>query len=171
MVVLGRITGAFGIRGWLRIHPFGDDPESWGDMEALWLNRDAEAEGGWSAYPLLELKNHGDGLVLHLKGVDDRTAAEALKGFYFGAPRDALPESEDDEYYWSDLVGLAVVNAEGASLGRVEEILQGVANDVLRLKDEAGVERLLPFVDAVVKEVDTAGGRLVVDWGADWGLD
>lgn len=171
MVVLGRITGAFGIRGWVKIHPFGDDPEAWGDMEAWWLNRDADAEEGWKAYPLLEVKSHGDGLVARLKGVDDRTAAEALRGIYIGAPREALPEGDDDEFYWTDLVGLEVVNAEGASLGRVEEILQGVANDVLRLKDDQGTERLLPFVDAVVKEVDTAGGKLLVEWGADWGLD
>ncbi len=171
MVVLGRIVDAYGLRGWLRIHPFGDDPESWGSMESWYLNRDSDAEEGWKSYPLLELKAHGDGYVARLGGVDDRTAAEALRGIYFGAPRESLPQGEEDEYYWDDLVGLEVQNGEGVSLGRVEELMQGVANDILRVKDGAGIERLLPFVDAVVKEVDVAAGRMLVEWGADWGLD
>ncbi|MDD5296823.1 MAG: ribosome maturation factor RimM [Rhodocyclaceae bacterium] len=170
MVVLGRITGAFGIRGWVRVHPFGDDPESWGKMASWWLSRDADG-GDWEGRELLEAKWHGDGLVAHLKGIEDRTAAEALRGCYVGAPREALPESEEGEYYWADLVGLAVVNLAGESLGNVVEVIQGVAHDVLRLKDDAGVERMLPFVDAVVKEVDTEAGRVRVEWGVDWGLD
>ncbi len=170
MIVLGRITGAYGIRGWIRIHPFGDDPESWTGMAHWWLGRDAEGDD-WRAFDVQEAKWHGDGLVAQLKGVADRNASEALKGWYVAAPREELPESGDDEYYWADLVGLEAVNPAGERLGRVEEVLQGVAHDVLRLKDEAGVERLLPFVDAVVKEVDKPAGRLLVEWGADWGLD
>lgn len=170
MVVLGRITGAFGIRGWIRIHPFGDDPESWFDMPSWWLCRDGEAPPeNWKEYSLLEAKNHGDGLVARLKGVDDRNAAEALRGVYFGAPRELLPESDEGEYYWTDLVGLAVVNLAGENLGRVEEVLEGVAHDVLRVVDKTGTERLLPFVDAVVKAVQD--GQVQVEWGADWGLD
>jgi 16S rRNA processing protein RimM len=169
MVVLGKITGAFGIQGWVRVHPFGDDPQSWSKMASWYLSRDAESKD-WDSRVLLEAKWHGDGLVAHLKGCDDRTAAEALRGFFVGVPRADLPEGEEGEYYWADLVGLAAVNLAGEKLGRVEEVMQGVAHDVLRLKDEAGTERLLPFVDAVVKEVDVAAGRLVVDWGADWGL-
>ncbi len=170
MVVLGRITGAFGIRGWVRVHPFGDDPESWAEMASWWLSTDPDGSD-WVARDLLEAKWHGDGLVAHLKGVEDRTAAEALRGYFVAAPREALPESGEDEFYWADLVGLEVVNLAGESLGRVEEVLQGVAHDVLRVKDGAGTERLLPFVEAVVKEVDKEAGRLVVEWGADWGLD
>lgn len=170
MVVLGRITGAFGIRGWVRIHPFGDDPETWAEMPNWWLcaNADSEAEG-WKVYPLLELKPHGDGLVARLKGVDDRSTAELLRGFFVGAPREDLPETDDGEFYWADLVGLEVVNHTGDRLGRVTDVMSGVAHDVLRITDDAGTERLLPFVDAVVKEV--ADGRVLVEWGADWGLE
>lgn len=170
MVVLGRITGAFGIRGWVRIHAFGDDPQSWAAMPTWWLSADDSApDSQWLSYGLMEFKPHGDAWVARLKDVADRTAAEALRGLYLGVPRDALPESGEDEYYWADLIGLDVVNLAGEKLGQVAEVLDGVAHDVLRVVDESGVERLLPFVEAVVQEVAT--DRIIVEWGADWGLD
>lgn len=169
MIVLGRITAPFGILGWLRVHAFGDDPLAWGDMDCWWLSADADAaDQAWKAYDLAELKAHGDGIVARLKGVSDRNAAEALIGYYIGAPRESLPENDPDEFYWADLVGLAVVNTAGESLGEVVEVIAGTANDVLAIRDAVGRQRLLPFVEAVVKEVDTTGRRVVVEWGADW---
>lgn len=170
MIVLGRVTGPFGILGWLRIHPFGDDPLAWGKMKQWWLTTNPDApDAQWHPHTLAGLKPHGgDGVVARLKEVPDRTAAESLTGWYIGAPRDALPENDPDEFYWADLVGMAVVNNQGESLGSVVEIIAGAANDVLRITDNAGKERLLPFVEAVVTEVDTVGRRLLVEWGSDW---
>jgi 16S rRNA processing protein RimM len=112
-------------------------------------------------------------LIAVLDGIDDRTAAESLRGMLVGAPREELPAPKDGEYYWGDLVGLDVVNAQGRSLGRVAGLIGTGANDVLRVveagsKEGEGKERLLPFVEAVIREVDVSGGRIRVDWELDW---
>lgn len=100
--------------------------------------------------------------------MEDRNAAEARKGWVIGAPREELPAPSEDEFYWDDLIGLVVVNLQDEPLGRVESLIETGANDVLRVLDEAGVERLLPFVDGVVIDVEPVAGRIRVDWGRDW---
>jgi 16S rRNA processing protein RimM len=113
------------------------------------------------------LRQHGRGWVAKLDGVDTYEAAEAMKGWYVAAPRDELPATENGEYYWTDLIGLQVVNAQGEALGVVESMIETGAHDVVQVRD-GEVERLLPFVEQVVKKVDVAGGRMTVDWQADW---
>ncbi len=98
----------------------------------------------------------------------DRTAAEALKGVLVGAPREALPTTDDDEFYWGDLIGLGVVNTADEKLGKVAGLIETGANDVLRVVGEDGTERLLPFVAAVVLAVEKEAGPIRVEWGSDW---
>ena len=168
MIVLGRIVAPFGVQGWLRIHAFGDDPEGWRRMPRLWLSADADAPlDNWKVHELKGLRQHGDGLVAKLAGIDDRNAAEELGSCFIGAPREDLPAPQQDEYYWADLVGLEVVNVQEQSLGRVESLIETGANQVLVVKDGER-ERLLPFVAQVVKAVDLAGRRIRVEWGDDW---
>lgn len=166
MVVLGRIVAPYGIAGWVRIHPFGDDPAAWRRLACWWFGTAAEG-AGWSPRELKGLRFHGKGLVAKFAGVDDRDAAEKLDGLYVGAPRDALPQTAADEFYWGDLVGLAVENESGEALGTVDSLLETGANQVLVVRD-GEVERLLPFVAAVVKDVAVAEGRIRVAWGKDW---
>lgn len=171
MIVLGRITAPYGVKGWLKLHPFGDDPASWSKISRWWLGSDDQDFGAWRAHPLQFLRPHGKGWVAKLSGVDDRDGAEALVGQYFGAPRSALPQTDANEFYWADLVGLAVQNAAGEPLGRVAELIESGAHAVMVVVEEHGserVERLLPFVDHVVKEVDVPGGVIRVDWERDW---
>ena len=164
-IVLGRLADPYGLRGWIKLYPYGDDPLGWAEMPALWLG----SEGGpWREVGLRQLKLHGEGVVVLLDGVSDRTAAEALKGSLIGAPRDALPQTEEDEFYWADLIGLSVTNDAGESLGKVVGLLETGANDVLRVSAGEGEERLIPFVDGVVKTVDRAAGVITVEWGLDW---
>ncbi len=166
IVVLGRIVAPYGVKGWVRVHPFGDDPLSWREMPVWWL---APAEtGAWQEYELLSFKAHGDGLVAAFAGVEDRNGAEALKGWWIGAPREALPQPEENEFYWADLVGMVVVNGADEVLGTVQGLIETGANDVLRVVDADGTERLLPFVDAVVRDVDAGSRRIRVEWGLDW---
>jgi 16S rRNA processing protein RimM len=168
MIVLGRIVAPFGVHGWLRVHPFGDDPEAWRKMPQWWLSADVDAPpGSWQAHGVEAVKLHGDGVVAKLAGIDDRDASEALGSCYFGAPRDALPPPAQDEYYWADLIGLAVVNMQDQPLGRVKSLIETGANQVLVVADGER-ERLLPFVEQVVKKVDVPGGVICVDWGCDW---
>ena len=168
MIVLGRIVAPFGVHGWLRVHPFGDDPEAWRKMPQWWLSADVDAPtGSWQAHGLEAVKLHGDGLVAKLAGIDDRDASEALGSCYFGAPRDALPPPAQDEYYWADLIGLAVVNMQDQPLGRVKSLIETGANQVLVVADGEH-ERLLPFVEHVVRKVDVAGGLIRADWDCGW---
>ena len=134
-------------------------------MPVWWVG----AEGGpWREYGLKALKMHGEGLVVLLDGVPDRTVAEAMKGRLVGAPRAALPKTEEDEFYWADLVGLDVINTAGERLGQVAGLIETGANAVLRVVGDDGVERLLPFVSAVVQTVEREAGRIRVEWGSDW---
>lgn len=165
IVILGRLADPYGIRGWLKLHPFGDDPLDWDEIPVWWISKDGET---WRECGLKGLKVHGNGVVVLLEGIDDRTAAEAMKGVLVGAPRDALPETDEDEFYWADLIGLDVINTAEERLGKVVGLLETGAHDVLRVVGDDEVERLLPFVAAVVLTVDKEARLIRVEWGSDW---
>jgi 16S rRNA processing protein RimM len=166
VIALGRLVAPYGVGGWLHLHPFGDDPMAWSGIAEWWLGSDAEGSQ-WTKYCLAALRQHGDGWVVKFDGVDDRSGAEALVGKYFAAPRENLPKTADNEFYWADLIGLVVVNGQAEALGAIESLIETGANSVLVVRDGER-KRLLPFVAQVVKSVDVAAGRVVVDWGADW---
>lgn len=171
MIVLGRIIAPYGVKGWLRLHPFGDDPERWQEIQRWWLGADENDFSVWRAWPLQSMRLQGKGWVVKLTGVDDRNGAEQLVGQYVGAPRAALPATAQDEFYWADLVGLAVVNERQEALGHVAELIESGAHAVMVVKAGKGrdvVERLLPFVGQVVKDVDVPAGVIRVDWERDW---
>jgi len=165
IVVLGRLADPYGIRGWMKLQAFGDDPLSWGNMPVWWMARAGES---WREVALKGLKAHGDGLLVALEGITDRNAAEALKGVLVGAPRAALPATGEDEFYWADLLDLTVVNTAGEQLGTVAGLIETGANDVLRVVGADGSERLLPFVATVVLAVDRAARQIRVEWESDW---
>jgi 16S rRNA processing protein RimM len=167
MIVLGRILAPFGIKGWLKIHPFGDDPLAWGEMPKWWIAPEDQAPAEqWTAHKLRECQAHGKGLVARLDGIADRTAAEALAGWYIAAPREALPRTEG-EFYWDELIGLTVRNEAGESLGEVTGLLSTGAHDVLQVQD-GEVERLIPYVDAYVQEIDLSSRSIRSTWQKDW---
>jgi 16S rRNA processing protein RimM len=170
MVVLGRIVAPYGVHGWVKVHPLGDDPEAWRSMREWWLGSDSEGQA-WQTYPLEGFRRHGASWIAKVGGVDDRNGAESLDGRFVAAPREALPQPRSDEFYWTDLIGLAVTNELGESLGKVASLIETGAHQVLvvRAGDDADAkERLLPFVSQVVKTVDVAAGRIQVEWGKDW---
>lgn len=176
-IVLGKVTDAYGVQGWVRVHAFGDDPLSWRTMPTWWLARDEKSgdNGEWQARRLTQCRAQGATVVAKLDGIDDRTQAEGLRGWLIAAPREALPKTSDNEFFWADLIGLEVVNTQDEVLGKVEDLIETGANHVLRVVAGEGnerKERLLPFVSAVVLEVERGGdrssGRIRVDWGLDW---
>jgi 16S rRNA processing protein RimM len=160
---MGRIVGAFGVQGWVKIQPFSAEP---GGLQQYreWLIGDVER---WRSVAVLDSEVHGNVLVARIGGVMDREAAAALRGHEVALPRDALPPAEEGEYYWADLVGLRVVNGVGEHLGEVSEVFSNGAQDVLRVR-EAATERLIPFVPAYVSQVDLEARQIVVDWQRDW---
>src|SRR5688500_15621833 len=106
---MGRILAPFGVRGWIKVRPQTESTEGLLAYRTWWL----AAESAWHAYRLLEGRAHGDGLVARLEGVDDRDQAALLRGWHVAVPRSELPPAPEGEYYWSDLIGLEVVNREG----------------------------------------------------------
>lgn len=166
-IVLGRIVALHGIQGWVRIKPFGDDPQAWQNMP-LWQLGETE-HGPWREVRLSGFRMRGDEVFAAFADIQDRTAAEEhLKGRWIGASRQNLPAPAENEFYWDDLIGMTVVNTAAVSLGKVATLIETGANDVLCVVDETGTERLLPFVDAVVQRVDLEARRIMVDWEADW---
>lgn len=167
-VVLGKIVSPYGVRGAVRVHPFADDPQDWGKLPRWWLKREGDAADVWREEALLRARMHGETLIAELECAQDRSSAEALQGYFVAVPRALLPPAGSDAYYWADLIGLDVVNGQDQWLGRVLGLIETPANDVLRVGDGVAAERLLPFVDAVVRDVDMAARRVRVDWGLDW---
>lgn len=168
IVVLGKIVGPYGVHGAVRIHPFADDPLAWAKLPHWWLGREGDAPALWKQTKLIRCKAHNDSLIAELAAVPDRNTSETMQGVLIGVPRAALPPAAKNEYYWADLIGLDVLNTHDQSLGKVVGLIETPANAVLRVGDGECAERLLPFVAAVVLDVDMAAKCVRVDWEADW---
>ena len=162
-VILGRISGLFGVRGWVKIHSFTDPREAILDY-GTWL---VESTGDWRTFEILEGRPHGKTIGARLDGIDDRDAAAEMVQATIGVNRSDMPALEEGEYYWSDLEGLTVQKESGEMVGTVAYLIETGANDVLVVQ-KAGEEVLLPFVTGeVIKDVDLAAGVIRVDWEWD----
>ena len=167
LVVMGRVAAPYAVSGWLKIQPFTETVDSLLGFSQWHVGKN----GKWRNCRLLEGKVHGQTLLVSLEGISDRNVAETMQGYEIAVSRAEFPQPGADEYYWDQLTGLDVVNLQGEALGRVVGILETGAHEVLKIQDEqAGkpVERLIPFVAALVQSVDLAGKRIVVDWGLDY---
>jgi 16S rRNA processing protein RimM len=158
MVVMGRVRAPHGLKGWVTIQPFTQEPDGLLDYPEWWL-------GGadvWKPYRVAEAIVRGATMVARFEGITDREVAAALKGREVAVPRSAMPAAGEGEFYWADLLGLEVRNREAVSLGRVEKILETGANAVLVVKGEKEV--LVPLIQDVLVNVDLGAGQLTVDW-------
>ena len=160
---MGRVLAPYGVKGWIKVAPFTGAPDALTRFDRWWIDGPA----GWRETEVAEAARHGENVVARLAGCGDRDEAAKLRGRNVGLRRESLPQTQQDEYYWADLVGLEVVNAESASLGKVTALFSNGAHDVMRIGAGKG-ERLVPFVPTVVRKVDLAAGRIEVDWGSDW---
>ncbi len=178
-IEVGRILDAWGIKGWFKVLPHSASPEALFSSKRWFLQppeRGARAFEGTVLLKVREAKDHADTVVACAQDVDDRTAAEALKGARIFIPRSSFPSPGEDEFYWVDLIGLAVVNREGVDLGRVKDLMSTGPQTVLvvawQAPGEGGEpkeqERMIPFVSAYVDQVDVPGGRITVDWQPDY---
>ena len=161
-MILGRISGLFGVKGWVKVYSYTEPREAVLDFDR-WL---LSGKNGWQEATVAEGQRHGKTVIVRITGYDDRDQAVGLIGTEIGVPRDELPEADSDHYYWSDLEGLSVVHRDGTELGKVDHLLETGANDVMVVKGET--ERLVPFVmDKVVLGVDLVKGEIRVDWEWD----
>jgi 16S rRNA processing protein RimM len=182
-VEVGRVLGAWGIKGGIRVKPFAKDPEALVAAQH-WYIRPPESPlalklGTTQFPPVLHVthsKVHGDAVVATARELPDRNAAEAMQGARVFIARVNFPKTGDGEYYWIDLIGLAVVNRQGEAMGSVIDLLDTGAHSVLRMRRpdvpegatlEAS-ERLIPFVAAFIDDVNLAERRITVDWGLDY---
>lgn len=162
-VIMGRVVGLFGVKGWVKIKSYTQPRKGLLDYETWHLGRGDE----WVAQHLEKGKPHGKGLVAKFKGYDDRDKATVLLRQNIAVTRDQLPKPEGRDYYWIDLIGLRVMTLDGKDLGVVEELLETGSNDVLVAKGER--ERLIPFIlDDVIIKVDLIGQSITVDWDPEF---
>jgi len=170
--VMGRVIAPYGIKGWVKIHAFTQDRATLLDYATWWLRPrmgSAQAAGGWQEFEIEACREHGAALIAQLAGIGNRETAAALKGADVGVPRAALPAASANEIYYSDLVGLEVVNRQGVRMGLVARVQDFGAHPVLCITDEvSAAERMIPFVAAYVDGVDVAAGRIDVDWQLDY---
>lgn len=161
-MLLGQVTGLFGVKGWVKVFSYTKPREAILDYHH-WLLRQ---QGDWFGTTLTAGKRHGKTIVAQVEGIADRDAAAGLIGCDIAVERDVMPAPDEGSFYWSDLEGLTVVHRDGTELGTVAELIETGANDVLVVRGDR--ERLIPFVaGTVVLDVDLGAGRISVNW--EWG--
>ena len=172
--VLGKISGYYGVRGWLKIYSYTQPREnivSYKDLKLKLANSHRSSAEQWQDIQLDSGKAHGKGVVAHFAGYDDREAAARLIGAELAVYRSEFKRTAENEYYWADLIGLNAFNLEGDELGQVVRLLETAANDVLVIKPvhQAQAEILVPYVaEHYVKKVDMDKRTILLDWPIDW---
>jgi 16S rRNA processing protein RimM len=163
MIVMGRVSGLFGVRGWLKVYSHTAPREGILDYKVWYL----EDKGAWCQYQVVGGHRQGKGVVAHLQGYDDRDSARGLIGSDIAVLRSQLPALAAEEFYWTDLEGLRVVTLNGVELGVVSHLFETGANDVLVVNGER--ERLIPYtLGNAIQHVDLETGCLFVDWDPDF---
>ena len=158
-VVLGQVTGLYGVKGWVKLYSYTEPREAILDYTDCLLSDPS----GWRTATIVEGRKHGKGVIARFAGNDDRNEASGLIGAEVAVKRDQLPDPGDGHYYWADLEGMRVVDKDGRDVGTVDHLLATGANDVLVVAGER--EILIPFVlGTVILDVDLDGRRIRVDW-------
>lgn len=170
LVQVGHVSGAYGIVGGIRVTPYSQDADALLSVKTWWIDKPT-----LRAVAVRTAKLHGGDVVATLVDLRDRDAAEALKGAAVQVARSAFPQLEEDEFYWSDLIGLDVVNLQGEALGKVTDMMHNGAQSILRITPVADAsdaakapERLVPFVEQFVKTVELDKKLITLDWGLDF---
>jgi 16S rRNA processing protein RimM len=154
---MGRVAGSYGVRGWLKVTPEGGGAAGLADATEWWI-------GGKPHKVVARI--HGATVVAQVQGIANREEALKLKGLPVAVRREALADPGEGHYYHADLIGLEVVNEQGESLGTVKRMFTNGAQDVMEV--QGSKTHLLPWVAAIVKDVDLAARRIRVEWGSDW---
>lgn len=155
LILVGRVAGAFGVRGEVRITTYTAEPMALADY------RELKRQDGSAGLTILSARPTKGGIIARTKEVETREQAEALRGLKLHIPRDVLPEPDEDEFYVTDLIGLTVETAEGETLGRVKEVRDFGAGDLLEIQPPEGASWYLPFTREAVPEVRIAEGKVL----------
>jgi 16S rRNA processing protein RimM len=175
LIQVGYITGAYGLRGGIRVTPHSPDADALLSVKTWWIDKPS-----LRSVQVRMAKQHSGDVTATLVDVAERDDAEALKGATVQVSRADFPELPEDEYYWTDLIGLEAVNLQGEILGKVIDLMSNGPQSILRILPPADPsapdathvakveERLVPFVDPFVKAVDLQEKRITLDWGLDY---
>ncbi len=162
-ITVGKVSGAFGVKGWIKVFSFTDPKENILNYSPWLLKKGSESK----IVKLIDGKLQGKTVVAQLDGLVDRDQAEILLGWEVLISQNQLPETKAGEYYWSELIGLQVDNLQGVRLGAVDSLLETGANDVLIIHGDR--ERAIPFIQGrTVFEIDLNQGRMIVDWDPEF---
>ncbi|NVK21146.1 MAG: ribosome maturation factor RimM [Kangiellaceae bacterium] len=164
-IVIGKINGASGIKGWVKVFSNTDPRENILNYKPWFL----KLNGQWQEVTITNGREQGKTIVAHIKGVDERNLAETYIGAEIAINKSQLPVLDEGDYYWSDLIGLKVVNLSEQELGQVKKLMETGANDVLVVKTASKEELLIPYVlDYSIIKVDLTAGQITVDWELDY---
>ena len=173
-IEVGRIQDAWGIKGWFKVLPYSADPEALFSARCWYVlpsEKGAKTFAGVGELKIKEAKVHSDTVVACADGVDDRNAADALRGARIFISKSNFPAPQKDEYYWVDLIGLEVINRQGQHLGHVVDMLSTGPQTVLVIEDPQvpkAEQRMIPFVAIYIDDVSLTERRILVDWQLDY---
>ena len=162
-VVLGCFASAYGVRGWVRVNSYTTPKENLLNYPVWQTKHDKQIE----SIKISRSKFHSNQLIIKIDGCDDRETAKTYTNCPIMINRTELPTLPENEYYWTDLIGLSVITKEGINLGRVDSLIETGSNDVLIVIDEEQ-ERLLPYTNQVIISINLADKIMVVDWDPDF---
>ena len=168
LMKIGQLKKPYGIKGWLWVFSDTDEREAIFDMQPWWI----KTAVGIKPLTVTAWRRQGSGLVAQFEQVPDRNIAETMNGVAIWVAQEVLPETAEDEYYWSDLVGMQVVNEQHEYLGDIAEMFETGAHDIMRVAATSGSldgeERLIPWHKQTVMQVDMAGKTVHVAWPSDY---
>ena len=179
-IEVGRVADAWGIKGFFKVIPYSASPEALFSSKRWYVLPPEPRAGvvvkelaftGCQLLKIRSVKEHSDTVVVQADGVDDRNTAELLRGVRIFVARSSFPTAAKDEFYWVDLMGLAVVNREGVNLGTVKDLISTGPQTVMVIEAEVDgkkQETLIPFVSVYVDDVSLADKRITVDWQLDY---
>ena len=170
-LIIGKISGVFGVKGWVKVHSDTEPREGITDYNPWYLQQGSHGKGEWREIRVEQGRRHAKTVIAKLEHVDDRDAAMLLTGAVIAIKAEQLPALGNKEFYWRDLVGLRVINTKGIELGTVQRIMETGANDVLVVSgsDRGGREHLVPWTPGnAVLDVDLEHGQIRVDWDEDF---
>jgi len=162
LVIIGKIISAYGIKGWVKIRPFTETAKSFIQYKKQFLSKNQK---DWNCIQIEKMKIQGQDVVADL-GFENRDQAIESKGQILAVDRQQLPQLEENEYYWDDLIGLNVFDLQHSDLGKVIELIETGANDVLVVSGEK--ERLIPYIPQVIVKIDLTEKRIEVDWDKEF---
>ena len=168
LVKIGQLKKPYGIKGWLWVFSELDERDAIFDMQPWWI----KSATGVRPLTVTNWRQQGNGLVAQFEQIPDRNVAETMNGVAIWTEKDALPEPAEDEYYWSDLLGLKVINEQEEYLGDIAEMFETGAHDIMRVEATSDSfddeERLIPWHKQTIVKVDLSAKTVIVDWLNDY---